>query len=187
MTNLLLHICCGVCASGLIEKFRKDGYKIAGFFYNPNIHPYKEFLKRLRAVEMLSETEEIPVFYERNYGLIEFLSSQSPDNLQWKKEPNLFRCARCYEMRLSRTADIAREHNFPVFSSTLIISPCQNQLLIKNIGENIAQSKEIVFKYERVTELYPQCVEFARKRQLYRQQYCGCIFSEYERYRAYSV
>ncbi|MFH1231069.1 MAG: epoxyqueuosine reductase QueH [Planctomycetota bacterium] len=182
MPNLLLHICCGVCATGLIRKLKQDGYNITGYFYNPNIHPYIEFKKRLRAVEVLAEQEKLPVHYESSYGLDEFLQAVTPYGRLYDPQGENNRCMKCYEIRLQKTARKAKELGFDTFTSTLIISPQQNQAVIKNIGENITQSQGIVFKYEALTDLYAECKESAKKRQLYRQQYCGCIFSEYERY-----
>lgn len=178
MTNILLHICCGVCATGLTRKLKADGYKITGYFYNPNIHPYTEFKKRLRAVEVLAEQEKLPVHYESSYGVDEFLLAVTPYGRIYDNN----RCMKCYEIRLQKTAQKAKELGFDIFTSTLIVSPQQNQSVIKNIGENVAQTRGIVFKYEALTDLYTECKESAKKRQLYRQQYCGCIFSEYERY-----
>jgi len=178
MSKLLFHICCGVCAVGLINKFRQDGVQVTGYFYNPNIHPFMEFRKRLRAVEVLSEQEKLPVHYETDYGLDEFLSAVAPDGRIWAKK----RCLKCYEMRLTRTAQQAKKLGFDSFASTLMVSPQQDQASIKNIGENIAKANGIEFKYEAVTGLYHECKELAKQRQLYRQQYCGCVFSEYERY-----
>lgn len=178
MSNLLLHICCGVCAVGLVDKFRKDGIKVTGYFYNPNIHPFMEFKKRLRAVEVLSEQEKLPIHYERSYGLDDFLGAVAPFGRTGAKA----RCLKCYQMRLSRAAQKARELRFDSFTSTLIVSPQQDQAVIRDIGVRIARDAGISFKYEAITELYSKCHEIAKKRQLYRQQYCGCVFSEYERY-----
>ena len=178
MNNLLLHICCGVCAVGLINKFKQDGAKVTGYFYNPNIYPFMEFRKRLRAVEVLSEQEKLLVHYETAYGLDEFLAAVVPYAKIYQKE----RCLKCYQMRLARTAQKAKELGFDSFASTLMVSPQQDQAAIKNIGENIAKATGIGFKYEAVTDLYHECKELAKQRQLYRQQYCGCVFSEYERY-----
>jgi hypothetical protein len=178
MANLLLHICCGVCAVGLVDKFKKDGIKVTGYFYNPNIHPFMEFRKRLRAVEVLSEQEKMPIHYETAYGLDEFLAAVAPYGKIYAKE----RCLKCYELRLSRTAQKAKELGFDSFASTLMVSPQQDQAGIKDIGANIARDEGIVFKYEDITGLYSECNDTAKKRQLYRQQYCGCVFSEYERY-----
>lgn len=202
MTQLLLHICCGVCAGALIEKWQQDGIKTTGYFYNPNIHPYQEFQKRLRAVEVQAERDGLEVHYEHNYGLNQFLkqvwstllpsviaSDPVPIPLGWVRDRNDTmaqthkHCALCYEMRLRQTAQFARAHGFDTFSSTLIISPQQNQEMIKDIGTRIARENGISFKYEPVTNLYNRTMELAKKRSLYRQQYCGCIFSEYERYK----
>lgn len=179
MNNLLLHICCGVCAGALVEKWQKDGLKVTGYFYNPNIHPYQEFQKRLRAVELEAERDGIKVHYDHNYGLNQFLKQTQSvmDN------SNGQRCTVCYAMRLNQTARYAREHDFDTFSSTLIISPQQNQELLQTVGERIARENGLKFRYEAVTDLYNHGKELAKKRSLYRQQYCGCIFSEYERYK----
>lgn len=173
--KLLLHICCAVCACALVEKFRQVDIQIEGYFYNPNIHPYLEFQKRLRAVEVFADQDKLTVHYERSYGLREFLRQIVGE------EDN--RCPLCYEMRLKKTAQFAREQGFDAFTSTLIISPQQKQELIKTIGNDIALETGIKFYYEPVTDLYDRTKELARKRMLYRQQYCGCIYSEYERYR----
>ncbi|MEW6027714.1 MAG: epoxyqueuosine reductase QueH [Planctomycetota bacterium] len=178
MENLFLHICCGVCAVGLIDKFRQDGYNITGYFYNPNIHPFMEFKKRFRAVEVLSEQEKMSVHYETAYGLDEFLKGVEPHAKTYDKN----RCLKCYEMRLLKTAQKAKELKMDWFTSTLIVSPQQNQVAVRNIGEKIAKAVGIDFKYEALTDRYHDCKEMAKKRQLYRQQYCGCVFSEYERY-----
>jgi len=175
--KLLLHICCAVCACALVERFRSQGIDVIGYFYNPNIHPSGEFRKRLRAVEVFAEQEKIDVYYDKNYGLDSFLAGVAP--YARLGEPN--RCARCYEMRLRKTAEKAKELKLDGFTSTLIISPQQRQDLIKQLGETIGQTVGVPFRYEAVTELYPKSKESAKKRMLYRQQYCGCIFSEAER------
>jgi epoxyqueuosine reductase len=178
MSNLLLHICCGVCALGIVKKLKEERHQITGYFYNPNIHPFMEFRKRLRAVEVMAEQEKIPVLYETDYGLESFLAAVAP----YAKSYETQRCEKCYEMRLRQTARKAKELGLDGFTSTLIISPQQNQPVIRNLGEKFARDNGLIFKYDAITELYPECKEMAKKRMLYRQQYCGCIFSEYERY-----
>jgi len=204
MAKLLLHICCGVCALGIVKKLKQDGIQITGYFYNPNIHPFMEFLKRLRAVEVMAEQDKLTILYERDYGLDAYLNYVAPH----AKSYDTARCEKCYEMRLTQTARKARELGFDSFTSTLIISPQQNQAVIKNMGEKIAKDHGIIFKYDSIdwqsrfsgilpsiggsnllkqncrpiTDLYQECKEMAKKRNLYRQQYCGCVFSEYERY-----
>ena len=172
--KLLLHICCGVCAIELIKKFRQDGYQITGYFYNPNIHPYLEFKKRMRAVEVLAEQEKIEVYYEKEYGLKNYLRA-----VVFKEDE---RCGICYDLRLKKTAEFARANNFDAFSSTLIISPQQNQALIKETGLKIVEDAGIKFIYDNVTDRYAQSKESAKQRCLYSQKYCGSVYSEYERY-----
>ena len=172
--KMLLHICCGVCAVALIKKFRSAGHEVTGYFTNPNIHPYQEFKKRMRAVEVLAEQDKIKVHYEKEYGLKDFLRA-----VVFKENE---RCSICYEIRLQKTAEFAKKHRFDVFTSTLTISPQQDQALIKSIGTEVAKKEGIEFIYEDATDLYAESKESAKKRSLYRQQYCGCIYSEYERY-----
>ncbi len=176
--KLLLHICCAVCACALTEKFRQEGIEVIGYFYNPNIHPFQEFQKRLRAVEVLAEQEKLTVHYERDYGLDKFLQGVMPHG----RLSDSGRCPKCYRMRLEQAAQKARELGCGKFTSTMIVSPQQQQSAIRAIGSEVAQSAGVKFRYEEITGLYPQSKEMAKKRMLYRQQYCGCIFSEGERY-----
>jgi predicted adenine nucleotide alpha hydrolase (AANH) superfamily ATPase len=161
-----------------VEKFRKEKTEVMGYFYNPNIHPFQEFHKRLRAVEVFAEQEKLEVLYDKEYGLDKFIAEVNP----YAKTGETKRCLKCYEMRLMKTAQKAKELGCDEFTSTLIISPQQKQNDIKRIGAEISKSSGIKFRYEEVTELYPKSKEMAKKRMLYRQQYCGCIFSEAERY-----
>ena len=184
--KLLLHICCAVCACALVERFRAQGMDVIGYFYNPNIHPYQEFKKRLRAVEVLAEQEKLDIYYDKTYGLDSFLEGVAPYAHLFTPNsglltPNLPRCAKCYQMRLSKTAQNAKKLKMDTFTSTLIISPQQRQELIRQMGEETAKITGIPFRYETVTDLYSKSRELAKKRMLYRQQYCGCVFSEYER------
>ncbi|MFA5795473.1 MAG: epoxyqueuosine reductase QueH [Candidatus Brocadiia bacterium] len=178
MSKLLLHICCGVCAGPIVQKYKDSGFEVTGYFYNPNIHPHQEFLKRLEAVESLSRQENLPIYYERAYGLDEFIKAVEPHAQSHNKK----RCAQCYELRLKRTAQYARQNGFELFATTLSISPFQDQSLIKEIGQKEAISAGIGFNYELMTSLYQESKKLAKDHNLYRQQYCGCIFSEYERY-----
>ena len=178
VTKLLLHICRVVCACSLVEKFRKEGIEVTGYFYNPNIHPYQEFQKRLRAVEVFAEQEKLSVHYEHDYGLDKFLKEIAPYGSIYQDN----RCLKCYKMRLAKTVQKARELGCDSFTSTLITSPQQRQTDIKRIGDEISNSSGIKFRYEELTALYPKSKEMAKKRMLYRQQYCSCIFSEAERY-----
>jgi len=191
--KLLLHICCAVCACSLAKKFREEKTAVIGYFYNPNIHPFQEFQKRLRAVEVFAEQEKLEVCYDKEYGLDKFMEAvnphaksyklSSPDAPDGDRDFASLRCLKCYEMRLLQTAQKAKQLGCDEFTSTLIISPQQRQKDIRRLGDEISKSAGIKFRYEEVTELYPKSKEMAKKRMLYRQQYCGCIFSEAERYR----
>ncbi|MFH1227915.1 MAG: epoxyqueuosine reductase QueH [Planctomycetota bacterium] len=178
MSKLLLHICCGVCGGPIVQKYKDSGFEVAGYFYNPNIHPYQEFLKRIEAVESLSRQENVPIYYERAYGLDEFMKTVATHGQIHNKQ----RCSRCYKLRLNQTAQYARDNGYEAFASTLSISPFQDQALIKEIGRKEAESTGVKFVYETMTSLYHKSKELAKEHNLYQQQYCGCIFSEYERY-----
>lgn len=176
--KLLLHICCAVCACALADKFKKEGVEVIGYFYNPNIHPFQEFLKRMKAVKTFAEQEKIKVYYDETYGLDNFMRLMGTS----AKTHDSQRCVKCYRMRLEETAKKAHELGCDAFTSTLIASPQQNQDIIRQIGEEMSNRHNVKFRYEEVTEHYSFGKEKAKKRMLYRQQYCGCIFSEAERY-----
>ncbi|MBI4834004.1 MAG: epoxyqueuosine reductase QueH [Planctomycetes bacterium] len=176
--KLLLHICCVVCACALADKFRKEGTEVTGYFYNPNIHPFQEFLKRLKAVKTFAEQEKIKVYYDETYGLDSFMGAIGTSAKTHDKE----RCPKCYRMRLEEAARKAHELGCDEFTSTLIVSPQQNQEIIRKTGEEMANRHNVKFRYEELTGHYLLGKETAKKRMLYRQQYCGCIFSEAERY-----
>lgn len=172
--KLLVHVCCGVCMTGLVHKSYDQGYDITGFFFNPNIHPYKEFKRRLRTVEIVQERLKIPFIYDKNYGLVNFLRK-----VVFKEQK---RCFICYQWRLEETAKYASMNGFDRFSTTLMISPQQNHRVIKQIGEDLSKRFQVEFVYQDFTGRYPEAKEFAKKHSLYRQQYCGCVFSEFERF-----
>lgn len=176
--KILLHICCAVCACELTKKFQKEGHQVTGYFYNPNIHPFKEFQKRLKAVATMARQDKLKVHYDIEYGLDDFLETVHPDDKTNQPE----RCAKCYWMRLEKTAKEALKLGCDEFTSTLIISPQQKQDVIESIGKEISKRTGVKFRYEKITGLYKSSKETAKKRALYRQQYCGCIFSEAERY-----
>ena len=173
--KLLLHSCCAVCFTGLIGEFRARGFEVTGYFYNPNIHPFMEFQKRLKAAELACEYSKAPFICDREYGLEMFLKLMDGDYHD--------RCGKCYRVRLEQAARKAAEGGFPSFSSTLIISPQQKQELIVSIGEEVGRKYGVKFVQFPATHLHDTGKAEAKRQSLYRQQYCGCIFSEHERYR----
>lgn len=172
--KLLLHICCGPCSIYPFSKLRKEDFEIVGFFYNPNIYPEEEFLKRRDALHVFSQREKIPVIY-CEYNPEEFFSGiESQIN---KPE----RCIRCWEMRLLETVKYAKENNFSFYSTTLLISLYQDHEKIRELGENIGRRYGINFLYRDFRIGFRDSQKIAREMGLYRQNYCGCLYSKVER------
>ncbi len=172
--SLLLHICCGPCAAYPVKFLREQGYSLSGYFYNPNIHPYKEFQKRLETLQDYVKQVELELIVDDQYCLEEFLL-QALHSEQG-------RCHNCYEMRLRQTAKYAKAHGFEAFSSTLLVSPYQKHQLIIDVAEQVARQEEIPFAYFDFRSGWYEGVAISKQMELYRQPYCGCIFSEKERY-----
>jgi len=172
--TILLHICCANCAIFPFERMRERGEEVVGYFFNPNIHPYQEYQKRLDALKQYSEKIGLKVIYRDEYLLEEFLSNVS----HRVKE----RCQFCYSVRLESAAGEAKKRGFDAFSTTLLQSTHQNHALIKETGERIGQRIGIPFYYEDFRPGWRRGLEASKSMGLYRQQYCGCIYSEKERY-----
>ncbi|MCM8765384.1 MAG: epoxyqueuosine reductase QueH [Candidatus Omnitrophica bacterium] len=174
MGNVLLHICCGPCSIYPFSLLKEKGYAITGFFYNPNIYPVEEFLKRRDALYEFSKKE--------NFGIVYF--EYLPEDFFAQIEPNLSqteRCPKCWELRLLKTAAYAQENNFEFFSTTLLVSPYQNQEKIRELGERIAQKYGVKFLYEDFRIGFREAQNRAKEMGLYRQKYCGCVYSKMER------
>jgi predicted adenine nucleotide alpha hydrolase (AANH) superfamily ATPase len=172
--KILLHICCANCAITPLERLKESGNEVTGYFFNPNIHPFQEYQKRLDALKQYSEKVGLEVIYRDEYLLEEFLRNVSHQ----VKE----RCQYCYKVRLEATACEAKNRAFDGFSTTLLQSSHQNHALIKETGERIAQETGIPFYYEDFRQGWRKGVEVSKAMGLYRQQYCGCIYSEKERF-----
>lgn len=181
--NLLLHMCCGPCACYPVEKLRADGHQLTGYFFNPNIHPYKEFRRRLTTAEEFAQKVNLPLIVDNKYQLREFLQKaltieKYTDGLNLDNR----RCRMCYAWRLHEAALYAKEHGFDAFTSTLFVSPYQNHQMMKDVAEKISRAVNIPFYYEDFRPGYERGVDISLELELYRQPYCGCIFSEEERY-----
>jgi four helix bundle protein len=172
--KILLHICCANCAITPLEKLKENGNEVTGYFFNPNIHPYQEYQKRLDALKQYSEKVGLNVIYRDEYLLEEFLK-----NVSHRVEK---RCQYCYSVRLESTAQEAKKMFFDGFSTTLLQSAHQNHAQIKETGELVAQEIGIPFYYEDFRQGWKKGVEVSKAMGLYRQQYCGCIYSEKERF-----
>jgi len=172
--KLLLHVCCAPCSTYTLDKLRKDAIDVSAYFYNPNIHPYREFKKRLHTLVEFAERNSLPLVVEREYGLTEYLRKVVFHENE--------RCPICYDMRLKKTAQQAAGTGADAFSSTLLYSRYQNHALITQIGKQLAKKYGIEFYYEDFREGWQEGIDKALEMDLYRQSYCGCIYSEQERY-----
>jgi predicted adenine nucleotide alpha hydrolase (AANH) superfamily ATPase len=172
--RILLHICCANCVIYPFERMREQGEEVTGFFFNPNIHPFQEYQKRLDTLKGYSEKAGLNVIYRDEYLLEEFLRNVSSR----VKE----RCRYCYSLRLEAAAQEAKKGGFDCFSTTLLQSTYQNHFLIKETAERVAQEVGIPFHYEDFRPGWKRGVEVSKAMGLYRQQYCGCIYSEKERF-----
>lgn len=172
--QILLHTCCGPCSAYPIQALHDSGHSLISYFYNPNIHPYKEFVRRRDTLKSFAETLDIPVVIDERYTLEEFLEAA----LLAKED----RCRKCYEMRLQQTAYYAKQHQMDAFTTTLLVSPYQKHDLIREVGEAIGLAVGVPFFYMDFRTGWQQGVAKSKELDLYRQPYCGCIFSERDRY-----
>lgn len=172
--NLLLHICCGPCSLYPLRTMRKAGHNVTGFFYNHNIHPYQEYTRRMNAVLEMAELEALPLLMRDEYALEDFLANvaHSPET----------RCSYCYRSRLRATAEIAAKHGFEAFSASLLYSRYQRHEEIRELGEQAGREYGVAFYYEDFRPGWQEGISVSKELGLYRQQYCGCIYSEKERY-----
>ncbi|SHJ96885.1 epoxyqueuosine reductase QueH [Desulforamulus aeronauticus] len=174
MKKILLHTCCGPCSIYPLNSLREKDFEVHGLFYNPNIHPYTEFKKRRDQLEDYARQQNWHVIFDDDYRLDEYLQEVVHRETR--------RCQMCYNMRLRRTAQMAKKGNFTAFSTTLLVSPFQNHQLIKEIGENLAEQYGVPFYYEDFRPGFKAATAKSKELEMYRQQYCGCIYSERDRY-----
>ena len=170
----LLHICCAPCASRCIESLRQEGIDVTGYWYNPNIHPFTEYRARRNCLREYAAEIGLPLVERDEYALRPFVRAVAEDIEN--------RCVKCYELRLFAAAKTAKEQGFDSFTSSLFISPYQNHQLMKSVAERAAEEYGVQFLYRDFRELFRPGQDFAREHGFYMQKYCGCVFSEEERY-----
>lgn len=171
--KLLLHSCCGPCTLFPLEILEKD-HEVHAYFFNPNIHPFKEFIKRKKTLEELCTNRNIPLVSSEEYGLVEFVRKVA------FIENN--RCTTCYTWRLEETVKMASEGGFEGFSTTLLYSRYQNHDSIRKICTELSTRYKIPFVYQDFRVGWQAGIDQSRDLGMYRQPYCGCIYSEQERY-----
>jgi epoxyqueuosine reductase len=173
--KLLLHICCGPCATGAVPWWQTRADEIVGFFYNPNIHPLLEYRRRLTGAQEVCERAAAPLVVDQAYDPAAWFGSVVPG-----EGP---RCRRCIGQRLERAAAEAEGQGCGGFSTTLSISPWQDHEAIREEWALAAARHGVEFRYEDLRELYPETRRRSVEWGIYRQKYCGCLLSEWERYR----
>lgn len=182
--RILVHMCCGPCSIVPLKSVLSGRAEVWGFFYNPNIHPRKEFLLRLEAVRKLAGLLSLDVIYHEEYAPKAFIdglkaAGGGPD----KNHPEHgARCVFCYTDRLEATARAAAENGFDAFSSSLLYSRYQDHEEIKRLALDFAAKYGILLYYEDFRDGWQEGVDTSKEMGLYRQKYCGCIYSRIERY-----
>ncbi len=180
--SLLLHSCCGPCSSYCIE-YLSNYFNITVFYYNPNIYPEEEYYTRVKEQERF--INEFPAkhkvsFIEGDYDTKSFY--EIAKGLEQEPEKGL-RCHKCYDMRLRRTAQVAKEKGFDFFTTTLTISPMKDSQVLNEIGLKLSEEIGINWLKSdfKKKEGYKRSTELAREYDMYRQDYCGCVYSYRDR------
>lgn len=170
--KVVLHICCGVCAASVAERLIAEGHKIMGLFYNPNIHPMQEYTRRLDAAhevakELGFQLKEGP-YVPENWFI-------ETDSLKDEPEGGK-RCEVCFRLRLNKTYLYTLDSGYDAFTTTLTVSSHKSAELINKIGKEIGEDKFLARDFKK-KEGFKRSIELAKQWDLYRQNYCGCIYS----------
>ena len=174
MDKVLLHCCCAPCSLSCIDPLRAEGIEPTAFWYNPNIHPWKEYEARRNCLLEYAPTIGMEIRVQEDYGLRDFCRAICEDLDH--------RCGYCYGIRLYAAAKFAAENGFDSFTSTLFVSPYQDHEKMRTIAEAAAKQYGIEFLYRDFRPGFREGQAVARQEELYMQKYCGCVFSEAERY-----
>ncbi|HQQ68289.1 MAG TPA: epoxyqueuosine reductase QueH [Candidatus Cloacimonadota bacterium] len=172
--KILLHSCCAPCLIAPYQKLREAGHAVSALWFNPNIHPLLEYQKRRDTLRDFAAREGFELIEAGEYGLHSFLQN-TLDNIDQ-------RCEYCYLTRLEKTAQLAAERGFDAFGSTLLYSRYQKHERIIEIARAMSDKYGVPFFYEDWRSLWQDGIRLSKEAGMYRQQYCGCIFSEEDRY-----
>jgi len=175
MKKLLLHVCCAPCSTHVINVL-KQNYDLTLFFYNPNVEPLNEYSLRLEAAEKFAEEIDIPMIVG-DYDAIEWNNAiKGHENDEEGGE----RCSICFRFRLEKTAQTAKEKGFDLFTTTLTVSPYKNAPVINQIGKELSEKYNIEFLESdfKKEDGYAHSIKLSKEHGLYRQDYCGCLFSK---------
>lgn len=176
--KLLLHICCAPDATYAVKLLEND-YEVTGYFYNPNIQPEEEYEKRLAETGRLFKLWDLKL-YSGEYNLNNW--RKAIIGLENELEGGR-RCAACFDFRLKKAAQFAKENGYDIFTTTLTISPHKNAALINELGQNYARQRGVEFLVRDLKKQngFKKSIELSKELGLYRQDYCGCSFSKRER------
>lgn len=169
---MVLHVCCGVCAAGVVERLVSEGHQVLGFFHNPNIHPLDEYNRRLEVVRKVARELDFPLV-EAPYTPEEWL--RETEALAGEPEGGE-RCELCYRLRLKPTYLYMEENGWDAFTTTLTISPHKSAEVVNRVGWEIGDDRFLARDFKK-KEGYRRTMKLAKKWGLYRQNYCGCKYS----------
>jgi len=171
--KLLMHICCSNCSIYPLQQLLLEGIDVRGFWFNPNIHPHTEYAARLNSVVKLGRLWDLDIEFDDDYALDDYLTAVAGKGEE--------RCAICYHIRLDRTAQAAKKMDLDGFTTSLLASPYQKFAIIHKIGLETARRHGIAFHSADFRSGWKTAQGLSRELDLYRQKYCGCIYSEMER------
>ncbi len=182
MKKVLIHLCCGPCSIVPIQVLQDKGYKVSGYFANPNIHPLSEYLRRRESTEEVANKMGIDMFWQDDiYNVSNWLETVYKQGIADNKGG--LRCLYCYDSRLKLTQKTAQSHGFDAFTTSLFYSKHQRHELILKAGEKIEQeTPNVQFLYQDFRAGWQKGIDTSKEWGLYRQNYCACIFSETERF-----
>jgi predicted adenine nucleotide alpha hydrolase (AANH) superfamily ATPase len=170
--KILLHICCGVCAAGAADILLAEGHGITGYYFNPNISSQEEYDKRLEASNTVAGVNNFPIITPA-YNPKQWMESTSE---LWKEPEGGKRCEVCFRIRLQSTYDYLKEYDFDAFTTTLTIGPMKSADTINRIGKEIGGDKFLSRDFKKNGGAQ-RAIQLARQYQIYRQNYCGCVYS----------
>jgi len=170
--KIVLHICCGVCAAGVAERLLSEGHELHGYFFNPNIHPHEEYQRRLEIAREVASKLNFPLI-EGSYTNEEWLA----ETYSLKGEPEGGRrCEVCFRIRLNETWHYLNEIDWDAFTTTLTVSPRKSADTINRLGSEIGGDRFLPRDFKK-HDGFNRSIKLAKEWNLYRQDYCGCIYS----------
>jgi predicted adenine nucleotide alpha hydrolase (AANH) superfamily ATPase len=173
--RILLHVCCAPCATYCVKRLRELEFgQVIGYWFNPNVHPFSEHELRRETLDRYAQEIDLPVLWEPGYEIVDFMRAVHG------RERFRERCRICYRLRLERTAQAAARGGFDAFTTTLLISPYQDQAALRELGQEVAAAHGVEFFFENFRRGWADHGRMTRERGLYSQRYCGCVYSEWE-------